>query len=178
MRKELVDKSKFLSLILRHKPEKANIILDGEGWASVKEILTNTDITLPELLEIVDTNEKKRFTFNQDKTLIQAAQGHSIAVDVKLKKTYPPSRLYHGSKTQFLASIKKYGLTKGTRNHVHLSMDETTAKDVASRRKGQSVLFTVDTQAMAADRFDFFLSENKVYLTEAVPAKYLTYKYI
>ena len=34
---------------------------------------------------------------NEDKTFIRANQGHSISVDVELKKAIPPGFLYHGT---------------------------------------------------------------------------------
>jgi putative RNA 2'-phosphotransferase len=178
MRKELESKSKYLSMLLRHKPEQANLTMDADGWVAISQLITNTDITLLELKEIVDTNEKKRFVVNTDYTKIRAAQGHSIEVDLKLSKKYPPHVLYHGTKTQFLDSIRKKGITKQNRNHVHLSKDIETAKDVASRRKGQSVLLIIDAYKMSHDSFRFYKSENGVWLTDEVPPKYFTYKYL
>lgn len=177
MRKELENKSKLLSLVLRHKPQTIGLELDENGWASINQIITNSNITLPELLEIVETNEKKRFTLSPDSTMIQATQGHTIEVNLKLEKAIPTRTLYHGSKAQFLESIKKKGLDKGKRNHVHLSANIETAKEVANRRKGANVLFTVNCMAMYRDSIPFYKSENGVWLTDHVLPKYLTYQY-
>lgn len=93
--------SRFLSLILRHKPEAINIQLDEHGWANVKDLIEGVsesyDFNMSMLEEIVRTDEKQRYSFNEDKTLIRANQGHSIPVDVELKEAIPPEFLWHGT---------------------------------------------------------------------------------
>ena len=37
--KELADTSKFLSFVLRHKPEAIGIVLDREGWADIDKLI-------------------------------------------------------------------------------------------------------------------------------------------
>jgi len=87
--------SKYLSLLLRHKPEKANLDMDKNGWVTVKQLLKNTEITMDELNDVVENNNKKRFIFNDNQTKIRANQGHSVNVDVELKETVPPEYLFH-----------------------------------------------------------------------------------
>lgn len=169
----LVKKSKFLSLILRHQPEVAGISLDKEGWANVTDILSVTDLDHTQLDEVVYQNNKKRFEYNGDKTKIRARQGHSVKVDVGLKKQTPPRALYHGTKAKNFASIQGRGLLRMNRLHVHLSKDEPTALVVAKRREGQSLIVQVDALRMHNDGYDFFLSNNGVWLTEHVPPQYL-----
>lgn len=172
----LENKSRFLSLVLRHAPEKANITLDEEGFTDVKELCLQLKISEKELEDIVVSNDKKRFAYNEDKTLIRASQGHSVkAVQVTLIKVeIPPATLYHGTKDGFLTSIMSEGLVKGTRHHVHLSDNEATAKNVADRRKGKSVILSIDAMHMRADNIKFYQSENGVYLVDYVPKKYIT----
>ncbi len=173
----MLEKSKLLSLLLRHKPEKANLKLDKEGWISIDELLynimnfMNINITRDELNQIVDNNDKKRFTIKNDK--IRAAQGHSVKVDINLKESIPPIVLIHGTKVDFLPLIVKKGLVKGTRNHVHLSDNPITAEKVASRRKGKNILLYIYTYNMIKDGYKFYLSDNGVWLTEYVPYKYI-----
>ena len=110
----LTDTSKFLSLILRHKPETIGIKLDEHGWADVSELISGISKTRPfdmkMLEEIVRTDNKQRYSFNENKTLIRANQGHSIPVDVELEKKTPPEFLYHGTGEKFVSSIDKEGL--------------------------------------------------------------------
>lgn len=126
---------KFLSLVLRHKPETIGITLDKNGWANVKELIEKVKLSERyidmEILErIVRENNKKRYSFNEDKTKIRASQGHSIEVELNLKKMTPPKILYHGTATRFLESIKEKGILKMNRQYVHLSMDIETARNV------------------------------------------------
>ena len=148
----LKETSKFLSLILRHKPETIGITLDEHGWANVNELITgiakthtfNFDI----LEEIVRTDEKKRYSFNEDKTLIRASQGHSIPVDVELAEAEPPAELWHGTGEKYVTAIDVQGLIPKSRLYVHLSKDRDTAEKVG-KRHGRPVLYIVRAGEMS-----------------------------
>lgn len=176
MQETTVRTSRFLCLVLRHKPEAAGITLDEHGWADVEELIAGVNRTHPltaELLEeIVRTDDKKRYSFNEDKTLIRANQGHSIPVDVELERREPPAILYHGTGEKYVPLIGRMGLIPKSRLYVHLSADAATARSVGSRH-GTPVIYTVDAARMHADGFEFFLSVNGVWLTKHVPCEYL-----
>ncbi len=168
--------SKFIALILRHKPETIGITLDEHGWANVDELIEGISKTYPIdvaiLEEIVATDNKQRYSFNEDHTLIRANQGHSIQVDVELRKVSPPEILYHGSAEKYEKSIDEQGLIPKSRLYVHLSKDYETAVNVG-KRHGRPVIYKVVSGQMEQDGYDFFLSENGVWLTKAVPVQYL-----
>lgn len=169
--------SVFISLVLRHNPGAAGITLDERGWADVEELLAGINATgrrmdMALLEEIVRTDNKQRYSFNADKTLIRANQGHSIPVDVELKEQEPPEFLYHGTADRFLESIMSQGLKPMSRLYVHLSRDVETAYKVGQRH-GKPVILKVHTGQMARDGFKFYLSENGVWLTGKVGAEYL-----
>ena len=172
----ITDTSRFISLILRHKPETIGITLDEHGWANVKDLIEGIKKTRPfdmdMLEEIVRTDNKQRYSFNEDKTLIRANQGHSIPVDVELKKAVPPDILYHGTGEKYVSSIDKEGLLPKSRLYVHLSKDEDTAVNFG-KRHGKLVVYKVDARKMQEDRFEFFLSVNGVWLTKEVTVKYI-----
>jgi putative RNA 2'-phosphotransferase len=127
------------------------------------------------LLEaVVSANDKKRFSFNSSGTMIRANQGHSIQVELNLQEQVPPDLLYHGTVEKFLPVIQTEGLKKMGRQHVHLSVDETTAVKVGSRR-GKPVVLVIHSKSMHEAGFSFFLSENGVWLTEAVPPDYIRF---
>ena len=176
MEKQERETSKFLSLILRHKPETVGISLDEHGWANVQELLNGmnktTTIDMEMLEKIVAEDEKKRYSFNSDKMMIRANQGHSIQVDVELKKENPPDILWHGTGQKYVDSIDKDGLIAKSRLYVHLSTDYDMAKKVGSRH-GKPVVYLVDAGRMVKDGFEFFLSENGVWLTKHVPTEYI-----
>lgn len=169
--------SKFLSLVLRHKPETIGLQLDENGWANVEELITKSAVTgriyTPEdLEEMVATNDKKRFAFNEDRTRIRANQGHSITVELNLPATEPPEWLYHGTPEKFVAAIRAEGLQKMERQHVHLSGDRETARKVGSRR-GRPVILVIRSGQMHRDGHVFYISENGVWLTDHVPESYI-----
>ncbi|GAE90172.1 RNA 2'-phosphotransferase [Acetivibrio straminisolvens] len=169
--------SKFISLILRHKPETIiGISLDEHGWANVDELIAGIaktkEFNMGVLEEIVRTDDKQRFSFNEDKTLIRANQGHSIPVDVELDEAVPPEILWHGTGEKYVKSIDVKGLIPKSRLYVHLSKDEETAIKVGTRH-GKPVLYRVKCGEMALDGHKFYLSKNGVWLTKAVPVKYL-----
>ncbi len=172
----LTKTSKYLSLILRHKPETIGINLDEHGWANVDDLIAGIAKThacdMDILEEIVRMDEKQRYSFNEDKTLIRANQGHSIPVDVELDEVSPPEELWHGTGEKYTASIDAQGLIPKSRLYVHLSKDRDTALKVG-KRHGKPVLYLVKSSEMAKDGYPFYLSKNGVWLTKKVPAKYL-----
>ena len=177
--KRMKNTSKFISLILRHKPEVIGISLDEHGWADVQDLIAGVNrsegyfLDLETLEEIVRTDEKQRYSFNNDHTLIRANQGHSIPVDVELEEKTPPDILWHGTGEKYVSSIDTQGLIPKSRLYVHLSSDVETAKKVGSRH-GRPVIYRIDCRKMTEDGFHFYLSANKVWLTKAVPAEYLS----
>ncbi len=168
--------SKFMSYILRHKPDVIGIELDRYGWADVEELIRgiaktrmfNRDI----LEEIVRTDEKQRYAFNEDKTRIRASQGHSIPVDLQLEAIEPPEILWHGTAKRFEASIDQTGLNRGVRMYVHLSSDRQMARRVGERH-GKAIVYRVKSGKMYRDGFRFYRSANGVWMTLMVPAAYL-----
>jgi putative RNA 2'-phosphotransferase len=172
----LKETSKFISLILRHKPEAIGITLDEHGWANVDELIAGIAKTQPidmaMLEQIVAEDEKQRYSFNEDKTLIRANQGHSIPVDVELEEKEPPEILYHGTGAKYVSSIDEQGLMPKSRLYVHLSSDEDTAKKVGQRH-GKPVIYVVKSGKMFCDGYRFYKSVNGVWLTKEVPLSYL-----
>src|SRR5215212_1536400 len=171
-------KSKFLSLVLRHEPERVGIRLDDAGWVSVDELLegcrrAGKPMTRDELGQIVRTNDKQRFVLSDDGTRIRANQGHSVEVELGYEPAEPPETLWHGTADRFLSSIRVQGLVKGARHHVHLSETRETASAVG-RRHGQLVLIEVAAGRMRRDGFTFMRTPNGVWLAEHVPPQYLT----
>jgi putative RNA 2'-phosphotransferase len=179
MQNRTVKISKFLSLVLRHKPEEIGISLDAAGWVSVGELLNachkrGFSIRRDELDEVVRSNDKQRFAFSEDGSMIRASQGHSVAVKLDYQPLEPPQTLYHGTATRFLDSIKEQGLVKGKRHHVHLSGDEATAVKVGARH-GKALVLVIESLQMHKDGFPFYQSENGVWLTEQVPTIYIKF---
>ena len=171
------DLSKFLSLILRHQPQELGIILDEAGWTDVDILLAkmqarNMVVDIERLRQIVQNNDKQRFAFNADRSKIRASQGHSVSVELGLTPVEPPEILYHGTAQANLESILNEGIRKCSRQHVHLSADEQTALKVGQRH-GKPVVLRVKSGDMYRNGHLFYLSENRVWLTEFVEVKYI-----
>lgn len=171
--------SKFLSYVLRHKPETIDLKIDNNGWVNIAELISKTNLaseigtlTLDQLKEVVANSDKKRFLISDDATKIRANQGHSINVDLQLKEAIPPETLYHGTAKRFLESIGEHGLLPGERHHVHLSTDFDTALTVG-HRYGKPIVLKIKALMMHQQGFKFFLSENGVWLTDKVPLKFI-----
>ena len=170
--------SKFISLILRHKPEAVGITLDEHGWADVEALTIGirksrfSGFDREMLEEIVRSDSKQRYSFNEDGTLIRANQGHSVPVDVELPVAVPPEYLYHGTGQKYVESIDRSGLMPKGRLYVHLSGDVDTAVKVGSRH-GKAVVYRVSSGRMRRDGHVFYCSVNGVWLIKAVPVEYL-----
>lgn len=170
----IIETSRYISLILRHKPEVIGITLDEHGWADVEALIHGVGINMSTLEEIVETDDKKRYSFNEDKTLIRANQGHSIPVDVELEEKEPPDVLYHGTGEKYTALINVEGLISKSRLYVHISADYETAVAVG-KRHGIPVVYEIYAKQMYKDGYKFYISENGVWLTKRVPVEYLRF---
>jgi len=169
--------SKFLSLVLRHKPETIGILLDQSGWTDVETLIQKSNsfgvsLDISMLKYIVMSDNKKRYSFNEKGDKIRASQGHSIALELGYKAQNPPEILYHGTSVKSVESILNTGIEKRSRSHVHLSYDIQTAINVGSRH-GKPAVFLVQAKRMFMYKFEFFLSDNGVWLTNYVPAEFI-----
>jgi putative RNA 2'-phosphotransferase len=178
--KETVKTSKFLSLILRHQPERVGLKLDGAGWVNVNELLEAINrhgvlLSLEELKHVVATNDKRRFEFSADGLKIRASQGHSVEIDLQYQPEVPPEFLYHGTPEKFVESIRASGLNKGKRHAVHLSPDAMTATKVGQRR-GKPVVLRIRAGEMHRAGQVFRRSANNVWLVEHVPAEFIEFE--
>jgi putative RNA 2'-phosphotransferase len=175
--KRLVRVSKYLSLHLRHEPEKLGLTLQPGGWVEVETLLDacrrhSCPLTRDELNEVVANNDKKRFAFDDSGSRIRVSQGHSVEIDLQLESAVPPDVLYHGTATKSLESVLAKGLEKMARHHVHLSKTPEEARKVGARH-GKPVVLVVDAAAMHKAGILFFVSANAVWLTDEVPPQYL-----
>ncbi|MCB0007701.1 MAG: RNA 2'-phosphotransferase [Anaerolineales bacterium] len=171
--------SKFLSLVLRHKPETVGLVLEPGGWLPIDDLIAGAraqgvPLDRPTLLQIVAEKDKRRFALNGDQTKIRASQGHSVPIDLGLMPQQPPPLLYHGTATRFLDSIKIQGLLPQGRNHVHLSRDQETARAVG-QRYGKPVILTIDAATMYDNGHAFLVSANGVWLTLHVPVAFIDF---
>ena len=178
MNKQHTEISKFLSFVLRHKPDAIGITLDREGWVDISTLIAaaandGKQLDADLILAVVASNVKKRFAISADGLCIRAVQGHSaVSVDIEFVAKRPPELLYHGTATRFLESIHAKGLLPGSRQYVHLSQDEQTAIGVG-RRHGKPVVLKIKALLMHEQGFKFFQSENDVWLTEVVPTTFI-----
>lgn len=175
--KENIRISKFLSLVLRHKPESIGIRLDENGWTNLETLINHfnesgTPVSKEIIRYVVEKNSKKRFAFNEDETMIRANQGHSVEIELGYAPVEPPAVLYHGTPETAVNRILENGIQKRERHHVHMSADIDTAKSVG-QRYGKPVILQIEAHKMHEDGFHFFVSENHVWLTNDVPPRYI-----
>jgi putative RNA 2'-phosphotransferase len=180
MYKDYEKTSKFLSYVLRHKPEAIGIKLDKDGWTDMENLIVCANnngehLTKELIIKVVETNDKKRFSLSENKKYIRAEQGHStLSVDIQYEEKVPPKFLYHGTATRFLDSIKQEGLKAVSRQYVHLSVNEQTAFEVG-KRHGKPIVLKIKAEEMYLRDFKFYLSDNNVWLTKNIPTKYIIF---
>jgi putative RNA 2'-phosphotransferase len=172
--------SKTLSYVLRHRPDELGLILDENGYVGVDELISQFNaynqlqLTLEKLQQVVANNDKQRFAFSEDGSQIRASQGHSVKIDLGYQAQVPLALLYHGTAAANLPSIRKTGLAKRNRHHVHLSPDVATAKNVGSRH-GAPVVLPIKALEMHQDGLLFYQSDNGVWLTDEIPVQYIIF---
>jgi putative RNA 2'-phosphotransferase len=175
--KDLVRLSKRLSNWLRHNPDAIGLAMDDAGWVLVGDLLHQAaahgrSFSRSDLETVVEQNNKRRFEFDDSGTLIRARQGHSVPVDLGYEPAEPPPVLYHGTAVRTLGLIWQDGLRPMARHAVHLSPDTETAHRVGSRH-GKPAVLAVDAARMRADGYEFFVTGNGVWLSDAVPPQYV-----
>ncbi|EYR62612.1 RNA 2'-phosphotransferase [Actinotalea ferrariae CF5-4] len=175
---DLVRTSRRISRVLRHAPQPVGLTLDRAGWVSVGDLLDalarhGTTVTRDELEQVVAGNDKQRFELDLTSDRIRARQGHSVPVDLDLDPAVPPAVLFHGTPKGNVAAITREGLVRGARHHVHLSPDRQTAQRVGERR-GRAAVLEVDAAGMTREGFVFFVTGNGVWLTDAVPPRFVS----
>ncbi|MBE5850288.1 MAG: RNA 2'-phosphotransferase [Lachnospiraceae bacterium] len=167
---------KYVSMLLRHHPEEAEVSLDEHGWTDVTDLIEKVKPKYPlteELLhEMALGIDKQRYEFSEDGRRVRAVHGHSVKVDLGYDVVEPPAILYHGTAEKYRDSIEEQGLIKKERQFVHLSEHIEQAKDVG-RRHGKLVLYEVDSGKMNKDGHIFYRSTSGVWLTDHVPPQYL-----
>lgn len=186
----LVSLSRVLSKVLRHEPEYVDAKLDNSGWIDIdilvrclnsssrkaaadKRLRTLGTVTAELVVRAAQESSKQRFGISADGHRIRAVQGHSIEVDLQYPLAEPPSQLFHGTASISWNSIDAEGLRPMERQHVHLSSDVPTARSVGMRH-GRPIVLAVAAGDMHRAGEKFWLAENGVWLTEAVPREYIT----
>ena len=177
--KEIIRTSKFLSLILRHEPERVGLTLGEAGWVNVDDLLRAVNqhgiaLSVEDLKHVVETNNKKRFAFSEDGRRIRASQGHSVEVDLQYTPQPPPEILYHGTATRFLGAIRAEGLNRMARHDVHLSAEIKVTLQVGGRH-GKPVLLVIRAGDMHRAGHQFKVSANGVWLVNQVPPEFIEF---
>lgn len=172
--------SKFIALILRHKPEEVGLQLDKQGWVKSLDLVKAVrsrgypEFDMVSLCDIVDNDDKQRYAFDIFRQRIRAVQGHSVEVQLHLVAVEPPEILYHGTKDRNLRSIQRLGINTQARQYVHLSSTKDLATEVANRRRSdRSIILTIRAKQAHDDGIEFFVSENGVWLCKQVPSIYI-----
>jgi putative RNA 2'-phosphotransferase len=169
--------SKLLSYVLRHRPDSVGLTLDPAGWVRVDQLLAalcaqGEQLGRQDLERVIEHAAKARFALSADGQQIRASQGHSTPVDLGYAAREPPARLYHGTVERSLPSIRRAGLTRRARHHVHLSASIAAASSVGARR-GPPVVLCVDAGAMYGAGHAFYLADSGVWLTLKVPVEFI-----
>ena len=180
--KETIQTSKFLSLVLRHEPERIGLKLGEAGWVAIDELLSamnrhGATLTLDQLRHIVATSDKKRFAFSEDGQRIRASQGHSVPIDLQYSPQTPPEILYHGTATRFVSGIRKDGLKRMERHDVHLSAETKVTFQVGGPH-GKPVLLTIRAGEMHRAGHVFRCSANGVWLVNHVPPEFIDFSQV
>lgn len=173
--------SKMLALVLRHRPETADVELNEYGAVDL-DVLTDSIAQLPgwefleteHIISVVEGGPRQRFEIDHDANTIRARYGHSLSVHIKYDPAEPPTVLYHGSEPEAAADILADGLKPMGRQYVHLSVSPRVAFDVGSRRCDEPVIISVNCTEAAAGGLVFHNANKDIWLTEHVPAKYLS----
>lgn len=179
-RKDLTIISRTLAHALRHEPWLYELELDAEGWTPVEEVLAALrferpewqDLTAADFAEVIRTSTKTRYEMADGR--IRALYGHSLPGKLSRVAALPPNRLFHGTSPRALEAISRAGLQPMARQYVHLSPERADAVAVGRRKHPQPILLLVDAAAAAKSGFAFYAGNDKVWLADEVPWRFIT----
>ncbi|MGN8817790.1 RNA 2'-phosphotransferase [Oribacterium sp. HCP28S3_H8] len=171
--------SKKMSYALRHNPDKYSIRLDEEGFTDLKIFLRAMNaiyhfepaLTRDGIQYVIDHSDKKRFEMTETK--IRALYGHSFPMTIRKKQAVPPDILYHGTAHRFLKNIMQQGLLPMSRQYVHLSADQETARQVGQRRDSYPAILQIDAASAYVSGIRFYIGNDKVWLSDPIPPEYI-----
>ena len=156
---------KKLVWLLRHNATEFNLHMDPAGFASVHDILALREFStwcrwkLADVSRVVDNCGKGRLELQG--TAIRAVQGHTIRTVTSAAEHWDPDQevLMHGTTLDKWRHIRREGLRRLARNHVHLSAD------FGEHLRDSEVLVTVNVETWLAQVVLFERSRNGVILT-------------
>ncbi|MCK6524420.1 RNA 2'-phosphotransferase [Myxococcota bacterium] len=175
----LTDVSRAASHALRHEPWIYELELDADGWTDVDALLRAlrdkggpwAQLERTHLEQMIRGSEKQRHELVGDR--IRALYGHSTPDRLQRVPSPPPSVLLHGTSPDVLETILADGLRPMSRQFVHLSVDEETARSVGQRKHRSPVLLRVSAHEAHEGGVPFYLGNGKVWLADYVPAAFL-----
>ncbi|MFB5652563.1 RNA 2'-phosphotransferase [Leptospira wolffii] len=181
MNDELTKISKHISYVLRHNPDSIGLKLDSHGWADVKELISKSEdhgiyCSIETIHRILVQSKKSRFELSSNGKRIKAKHGHSIQVEIGLLPNFPPSILYHGTTLKNIESIKENGILRMSRVYVHLSTNPIEARKIGERH-GKPLVFAIKAQEMHRNGYEFYISDNNIWLTKVVPKEFISIYY-
>ncbi|KAI1793467.1 KptA family-domain-containing protein [Ganoderma leucocontextum] len=175
--------SKTLSWVLRHGSQSEGLAMRPDGYVRVEELLARPklrELDFAGLQGIVKNDSKSRYNLvleadpnSGDETWwIRANQGHSmksVVLDLEPIKSHAGIRsgiAVHGTNKRAWENIQQQGLSKMSRNHIHLAQGVAGSGVISGMRSSSQILIFVDVQKALDAGIKFYLSANGVVLTE------------
>ena len=175
--KHYIKLSKKLCKLLRHDPR--DLKMKSDGYLKVIDILKLPDFsqyTQDDIIYVTTNNDKQRFVIkNKDHNmLIRANQGHSLKFinsKLLLTKINHPDEIpicVHGTYFKAWKIIKKEGLNRMNRNHIHMAVGVPGNDGVISgmRSSCEIIIYINVKKAMEQGGLIFYYSLNNVILTK------------
>jgi putative RNA 2'-phosphotransferase len=173
-----VQLSRFMALVLRHRPDEFGVELDSEGFAHIDDLLDAmrsrpqwARATRDDILEVIQQQDRPRFEIKDD--YVRALYGHSLPQRIEYKEIDPPEYLYHGTTEASLGRIKVEGLLPMERQYVHLSGTPEDAREVGLRRTPQPVVLRIRAREANETGAHFFQADPHIYLTKKVARQFI-----
>ena len=171
--------SKLMSYILRHRPDEFGLVLDEEGFVSIKElhqaIIEDNNwsfVRKSHIMDVVNFSDRQRFEIKDGK--IRATYGHSIPVKLNYEPVTPPKILYHATARKSYPYILEKGLLPMGRQYVHLTVNKELALRIGKRRDNKPVLLEVQAQKAAEAGIRFYCPNELIYLAKEIPPVYIS----
>ena len=174
--------SKFLSLVLRHRPDDFDIALDSNGFTDADALFAvvkskyKGKYSYEDVVRVTTTpaqDGKMRFELVDGR--IRARYGHNKRVEaIAYQPVTPPEILYHGTPQTAVAAIRREGLSAQQRQYVHMATTVERATSVGARH-GKPILLKVRARVAHEAGVAFFQADDEHYLTQSLPPEFIIF---
>jgi putative RNA 2'-phosphotransferase len=165
--------AKFISYVLRQRPDEFGLVPDEEGFVSLKELLQAIHeeegwryVQRCHIQEILWFQENHGLEIVEGR--IRAAPGHNFEMRLTYPESQPPKLLYYGTSRKSYPHVLQQGLRSAGDKGIHLSTTRDMALRIAKRKDPQPVILEIFAEKAWEQGISFRRANELIYLVKSL----------